>query len=85
MIRYRIYTEDVNRDRIVEIVRKYFDSFTLFFGRGYWKGGSENSLVIEIIAEKAAMDVRSICAEINRVNKQECCMVTREKVGAKLI
>ncbi|MBW1931439.1 MAG: hypothetical protein JRI56_00130 [Deltaproteobacteria bacterium] len=85
MVRYRIYTEDVNRDRIVEIVRKYFDSFTLFSATGYWKSGEEDSLVIEIIVEKGAMDVRSICMEINKTNGQECCMVTREKVGAKLI
>jgi len=85
MVRYRIYTEDVNRDKVVGIVRRYFDSFTLFSATGYWKSGEEDSLVIEIIAERGAMDVRSICMEINRVNKQECCLVTREKVGAKLI
>lgn len=86
--RYRIYTEYVHTRHIAEIVNKYFDSYSMFSGIGFWKGAKERSLVIEVIVdavEPDPIDIIAICREINTVNHQKCCLVTSEQVDVIMV
>ncbi len=85
--RYRIYTEDRGRDKIQNIVADCFDGFTMFFGVGVWENKTEKNLTIEIIttlnineSKIARATIQTICKRINRLNSQDCCLVTIEPV-----
>jgi hypothetical protein len=79
---YRIYTEDINRDKIVKIISNWFNGFTLFEGTGYWKGVSERALVIEIIADdEDEKDIAAMAGEIQSVNTQESVLVSKTEVS----
>lgn len=71
---HRILTEDVNYNLVVDILSKYFDSFTIQQSRGYWKGSAEASLVIEVIGG-AYGDVRKASEEIRVANNQEAVLI----------
>ncbi len=74
---YKVYTEDTAfRPRIVELISKYFDGFTMTSGSGFWKGLGELSLTIEIIGVYADKSkVLKLAAEIKILNKQESVLV----------
>lgn len=78
--RYRVYTEDKNRDKIQAIITGYFDSFTIFTSFGIWKKEWENSLAIEIITTDESWVIEIICEKIKVLNSQDCCLVTIEPV-----
>ena len=80
---YRIYTEDMNRDGIREIVSDQFDSYTLIPCQGVWKGAAEDALIIEIIETSDRVgDIGDVAARIRQVNKQEAVLFTRTEVTA---
>ena len=66
---YRIYTEDVARERVVEAIAAKFDNFTLQPTTGFYKGKPEQSIVVEIVdAEESDIDqlakqIRAIAGE----------------------
>jgi hypothetical protein len=73
---FRIFTEDVNRDRIESILASKFDSFTIIPAAGRWNGNVEPSLVIEI--EGVSLDaVRTAAEEIKSANSQAEVMIAR--------
>lgn len=82
MARFRIYTEYVHTRHIAEIVNKYFAAYSMFSGIGHYENEKERCLVIEIITdvESALVDIEVVCREINQANRQDCCLVTVEKV-----
>lgn len=71
---HRILTEDINRNEVIEIVAKYFDSFTVTLTWGYWKGKAEPALSIEVIGGSFT-DVLSAARQIREANSQECVLV----------
>jgi hypothetical protein len=71
---HRILTEDVNRQAIIEILSKYFESFNVAETTGYWKGKAEKSLSIELIGSAYA-DVRRASEEIRIANNQEAILI----------
>lgn len=71
---HRILTEDINRNEVIEILSKYFDSFTVQQTRGFWKGAAEGSLSIELIGAAYA-DVRRASEEIRIANNQEAVLI----------
>jgi hypothetical protein len=81
MKRYRIYTE--HKANLDKIVSKWFDNYTRYIGHGVYKGDKELSAVIEIICEDKptySINVKMLCTEIKRQNKQECVLLTVEDV-----
>jgi hypothetical protein len=85
-MRYRVYTEDVNREAILEIVGKYFQGFNVSEAVGYYKGGQERALVIEVLAPLSRANVvRFISKVIAQTNKQECLLVTTEPINAEFV
>lgn len=75
---FRICTENINQNTIINIVGKKFASFNLISGVGFWKGQRENSLTIEIIGDDIEIDdVNAIAMEIKKVNKQDAILVQK--------
>lgn len=83
---YRIFTEDINRNTIENIVNSFFDGYTLVNSTGYWKGEKEKSLAIEIIGEKEDIQkIHSIARNIKIQNQQECVLVQEIPVNSVFI
>jgi len=84
---YRIYTEDKNRECIIALTVKKFDSFTVYNAQGYWKGQAEDSLVIEIIDEDKDIRYRvnTLAYEIKILNQQEGVLIQIVNCETELI
>ena len=77
---YRIYTEDLQEDKIAEIVSCSFEGFTIYHANGYWNGVAEKSLIIEIIGdfdEEKEKRVNRVARSIKRLNHQECVLIQK--------
>jgi len=88
VVRYRIYTEDINRDtNIIPILNSYFEGYTIIPAFGMWQGVSEASIVIEYITDHEYSDlkVRQVCDTIKHKNKQQSILYTREDIKSVLI
>ena len=84
--RFRIYTEYIHTRHIAKIVDKYFSSFSMFSGIGYYNDERERCLVIEVVTGHGRNeDIASICREINTINHQKCCLVTSEPVNMFIV
>lgn len=84
MTRFRIYTE--SRGNLPKLAGAYFDGFTLFRGLGFWEGNSEQSTVIEILADKAERwKVDLLVKDILSWNQQDAVLVTSEDIPVELI
>lgn len=83
--RFLIYTEDVNRAKVQDLINQHFDAATLHVGsQGIWRGITENSLIIEVIGA-AEHTVQELARRIKEVNKQEAVLITREEIQAELV
>jgi hypothetical protein len=81
---YRIYTEDKNLSEIKLILEEYFKGFSIFDGKGSWKGIEEKSLLIEIEGANASK-IRIVAAKIKSLNRQESVLVSRNPVQSILV
>jgi hypothetical protein len=71
---YRIYTENLNRSKIIRLASKTFDSFTLQPTTGYYRGKPEKSIVLEIVeAQQSA--VTALANAIRRLNGQKSVLI----------
>jgi hypothetical protein len=71
---YRIYTEDLNRSKIMRLASKTFDSFTLQPPTGYYRGNPEKSIVLEIV-EAQQSEVTALANAIRRLNGQKSVLI----------
>lgn len=74
---YRIFTEDLNQDKIEQIVARYFPGFTIHKAEGFWRLQKEDSLIIEIVTEDDDAKVKAIATEIKQANSQEAVLVQK--------
>ena len=83
---YRLYTEDLQRQKIYNTVSKYFLGFNVRTLQGYYKGTQEQALVIELVSTASMSHVvRFLAKVIGQMNKQECVMVTAQSIKAELV
>lgn len=83
---YRIYTEDLNRERIGDLATlRLPQGFTLLDGRGCWNGNCENSLVIEAAGDNIESAVTALAADIKRENHQQAVLVVSIPAESELI
>ena len=75
---YRLYTEACGN--VAEIVSQYFEGFTLFEVRGYWKGKAEKTAVVEIVTQNRAK-VYELARTIKELNKQESVLIVPVSVA----
>ena len=72
---YRIYTENVNHLETVKRIKSYFPGgFTLITGIGYWEGGEEHSMIIDIMTDNEK-HVYDLAWDIMKENKQKSVIV----------
>jgi hypothetical protein len=74
---YRFYTE--RKDNLAELTCRYFDGATLLHATGIWKGDTESSIVIEVIATSSHADisrVEQLARDIVDTNAQQCVLIT---------
>lgn len=84
----RLYTE--KKENLTELASQQFESFTLYDAIGAWKGTTENSVIIEIIANDDNVDsvwhaAKGLAEIIKRINRQQAVMLTRQNVNMELI
>lgn len=83
---YRIYTEDINRETITDLVLEAFSSFTLLTGTGFYVNVTEPTLVVEIVAHaNQYANVKGIASKIRDYNKQESVLVTKSTIESELV
>lgn len=84
--KFRLYTEDLNRDLVEKLIAKSFKGFTVIEAMGYWNGIRENTLIIEIIATKQDLHlIEHICEKIKQLNKQEAVLFTVDYIDSVMI
>jgi hypothetical protein len=71
---YRIYTEDLDRDAVIEATTAKFESFTLQPTTGFYKGKPEKSIVLEIVDAKEE-EVEMLAQSIRKINGQKSVLV----------
>ena len=74
---YRLFTQNVNKQWICELVSQYFNGFTVFEATGYWKGCQEQSLCIEIMTDSYDISAPS---KINALSQAICLGNEQESV-----
>ena len=80
MVRYCIYTENVNRDLIDKILIENLESFSIQDQIGVWKGTKEKSLRIEILGSYQDDNIFYIARLIKALNSQENVLVTCDRL-----
>lgn len=85
-VEYKIITEDLNREKIFDLIKYHFDGFTIQGQLGYWENKIENSVCFVIIAPKTDRElVHLIARQIQDLNSQECVLVTETPITVKFI
>jgi hypothetical protein len=84
---YRIYTEDVNRETVIDLVATKFGNFNVSTAKGYWSGVAEDSLIVEVITASASAreTIKGIATKIRDYNRQETVLITSHVVNFELI
>lgn len=84
MTKYTLYTED--KGNLARIVRKYFESFTLIPGVGFWKDAHEPSLsIVIILPEPNPEQIGRLARNIRITNKQETVLVEVQQIESELV
>jgi hypothetical protein len=75
---YRIYIEDINRERICDLVQGYADSYTLIPVIGIWNGQEEKSLIIELGRDSFISHgtLKELADSLRVLCSQRCVLVT---------
>jgi hypothetical protein len=81
---YRIYTEDANREAVIDVVSRQFESFTLHETTGYYKRRPERSLVIEIV-HGDEQTVEAVARAIRAINGQKTVLIMSLRGQARKI
>jgi len=75
----RLYTENKNRDKIIQIIDDFFGGATFYEGLGLWMGDVEHTFVIEMTFPEIAPSIQANLDEVIRVikdrNEQTSIMV----------
>lgn len=86
MMIYRLYTEDIDRNNIINLVSRYYPGFNVREAEGYYKGLMEKAIVIELVAMGSqAHVIRFLAKAIAQMNRQECVLVTSQPCKAEFV
>jgi len=81
---FSLYTEDM--PNLASIVTQYFDGATIYSARGIWRGTSEASAVVEIIAPSTArQQVIALAKHIKAANHQTAIMVDERPARMRIL
>lgn len=88
---YRIYTENVNLDKIVQFASNRFKGFSIFKCMGFFEGIAENCVCIEVVETDrnkvfdTELVVHSLAETIRAENGQQAVLVVSIPATATLI
>ena len=88
---FKIYTENKNLDKVIQLASNRFPGFTLYKTIGVWQGKAENSIVIEIVNTGERSDgsveliVHALAEDIRVLNEQDAVLVTASPSGFYMI
>ena len=87
MKKFTAYTEGINREKIEEILSSKLEGFTIFPAIGVWQSIKENSLIIELISDKAEDKIKLISClhDIKAFNQQQAVLLTESNIDSKLL
>jgi hypothetical protein len=82
---YRVYTQDIRRNATLDIVRRYFEGATAFYGVGLdarTQLSDENSVTFEIVTSKpdSLQRILDLAGDIRIQNEQISVLITRQSV-----
>ena len=81
---YRIITEDLNRNKIIELICGYYSGFSITENTGFWDHEPEKSITVSIITAGSLKNlkiIQTIACQIRQLNKQKSVSVTENKIG----
>jgi hypothetical protein len=81
---YRIYTQEKNREKILKLLSKTFESFTVQPILGYYKGKEEKSIVLEVVGARA-LQIQQLADTIRKMNGQQSVLILHVLGDAKTI
>jgi hypothetical protein len=81
---YRIYTEKKNTRAIVKLLSDHFESFTIHPTLGYYRGGKEQSIAIEIVGAHSSQ-IRGVAEQIRKMNGQRSILTISFRASAESI
>ncbi|KKK80111.1 hypothetical protein LCGC14_2826780 [marine sediment metagenome] len=85
-VEFRIQTEDINRQKMIDLVSYHFSSYSIQVQLGYWIKQIENSVCFIIIATaKKRGIVEMVGRQIRDLNGQECVLITESPIKVKFI
>lgn len=68
-------THELEEEKILSIVGKYFDGFTAFEVVGYWKGSQEKTLKVEVITDESHAKLVKVGKELKEALTQESVLL----------
>ena len=80
MVKYCLYTENINRDLIESILIKNLESFSIQDQIGVWKGTKKKSLKIEVLGSYQDDNIKYVAGIIKALNNQQAVLVTCERL-----
>ena len=83
LIAHRLYTEDRNRQAILQILSKHVQGCTVYLTTGVWEGVAENSLCIELVNTTFPV-VSTIAQAIKEANNQDAILYTAHEMKTRL-
>jgi hypothetical protein len=81
---HRIYTEKKNTRAIVKLLSDHFESFTIHPTLGYYRGGKEESIAVEIVGARSSQ-VRNLAEQIRKMNGQRSILTISFRASAESI
>lgn len=81
---HRIYTEKKNTQAIVKLLSNHFESFTIHPTLGYYRGGKEESIAIEIVGARSSQ-IRELAEQIRKMNGQKSVLTISFRATAESI
>jgi hypothetical protein len=79
---YRVYTEDKNKGKIIRLIAKQWESFTVQPTIGYYRGKPEKSIVIEIVGARSS-EITKLAVAIQKMNGQKSVLILKGNAEAK--
>lgn len=88
---FRIYTEDKNREKTINLASRYFLNFSVFYGKCVWHSNQESTVVFEVVDDSGIDDrsvhtrVINLAKAIRKLNKQTDVLVTESRADVTFV
>jgi len=80
---FQIYTEDINRNKIIKVLTRHLHHYTMLFGEGMWRGEVEPCIVIQFTGD--LQTANQIAKGIREENSQQSVLLVEHQSNEVLI